>query len=200
MRRQLTVAAIVVPLALAGSAAVSASPGNLQATTDTLAMTRIEGSSATPHQPQQQATTLDELLDRSALQRERAATATGQIDRCESLTAARQNLLDVAADREDLVDDLNQTDLSDLPNNETLRVDLEDAWDASADSDRNYADWAREAQDEGCPRGGPAPRTEAHRAAQFTDELATESKEAFVELWNPIASSYGLAERSDREI
>ncbi|MFC4467462.1 hypothetical protein ACFPH6_23525 [Streptomyces xiangluensis] len=163
-------------------------------------MTRIEGSSAIPHQPQQQAMTLDELLDRSALQRERVATATGQIDRCESLTAARQNLLDVAADREDLVDELNQTDLFDLPNNETLRVDLEDAWDASAASDRNYADWAREAQDEGCPGGGPAPRTAAHRAAQSTDELATESKEAFVELWNPIASSYGLAERSERVI
>jgi hypothetical protein len=92
MRRQLTVAAIVVPLALAGSAAVSASSGSLQATTDTLAMTRIEGSSAIPHQPRQQATTLDELLDRSALQRERVATATGQIDRCESLAGARQNL------------------------------------------------------------------------------------------------------------
>lgn len=91
-------------------------------------------------------------------------------------------------------------DISDLPGSQTLTVDLEDALDASRDSDRNYADWADEAGDAGCPRGGPAPHTAAYRAAQSTDQLATESKEDFVDLWNPIASSYGFPERSAREI
>lgn len=206
MRRPLTVTALLVPLVIAGNVAVAASPGTPQMATGGRATVTqnqsatLERSVSTTNEARQQAAALNELLDRSALQRDRVATATGQIERCEGLSAARQDLLDAAAGRQSLVNELNQMDLSDLPDNQRLSVDLEDAWDASADSDRNYADWAQQSQATGCPPGGPAPRTAAHRAAQSTDQLASESKESFVELWNPIGSAYDLPERTAREI
>jgi len=206
MRRLVVTAALVVPLAFAGSTATAASPGNFQTAARTLA-TATQAGTATAQQSvkiieqgQQEASDLNDLLDRSAEQRKRVAALTGQVSRCESLSSASQDLQDLASDRQNLVDELGQMDLSDLPNSDTLTVDLEDALDASRDSDRNYADWADEAGDAGCPSGGPAPHTTAYRAAQFTDELATESKEEFVNLWNPIASTYGFPERSAREI
>jgi hypothetical protein len=207
MRRLLTAAALVVPLTFAGSTAVAASPGPPQVTARMLTTTTQTETappkdlvSKTDDQARQEASALNGLLDRSAKQRQKVAIATGQIDRCESLSSARQDLLNVAADRQSLVDALNAMDLSDLPDGETLRVDLGDAWNASADSDRNYASWAQQAQDAGCPPGGPAPRTSAHQAAQSTDRSASKSKKAFVTRWNPIASTFGLPERTARTI
>ena len=207
MRRLLTAAALVVPLTFAGSMAVAASPGTPQVTARVLTATAQTATAppkdlvpTTDDQARQEASALDGLLDRSAVQRRKVAVATGRIDRCESLSSARQDLLDVAADRQNLVAELTAMDLSDLPGSETLSVDLEDAWGASADSDRTYASWAQQAQDAGCPPGGPAPRTSAHQAARSTDRLARESKEAFVARWNPIASTYGLPERTARKI
>lgn len=148
----------------------------------------------------QQAAALNDLLDRSAVQRRTVATATGQIDRCANLADAQQELDQVAAERDGLVEDLGELDLSAVPGGDLLRSDLTVAWQASAASGRSYATWAEEAQVEGCPDGGPAPRTMGHDAAQSTDESATESKEAFVSRWNPVASEYGLPERSAGEI
>jgi hypothetical protein len=146
----------------------------------------------------QQATDIDNLLGRSAVDRHGVSSAIGEIERCTNLTAARKKLSVAATKRAELVRDLDRLELSALPGGETLRVDLEDGWDASADSDRSYASWAVEAGDAGCPPGGPAPHTPSYNAAQSTDQLATESKEAFVSHWNPIASDYGLAQRTAR--
>lgn len=157
---------------------------------------RTTSPTLTSDASRQQASALDELLDRSAINRRAVATATGQINRCTNLSGAQRELSQAATNRQALVRDLNNMDLSALPGGETLGVDLEDAWDASALSDRSYASWAVEAQDAGCPPGGPAPRTSSHAAAQSTDQIATESKEAFVSLWNPIASDYGLTQRT----
>jgi hypothetical protein len=159
-------------------------------------------SSPTPSvdPPRQEATALNVLLDRSIADRATVVAAVQEIGTCSNLSSAQQDLRGAAEHRQTLLDQLGQMNLSELPAGEQLRAKLQGAWQSSAQSDRNYASWAGEAQNTSCSPGESAPHTPSYVAAQSTDQSASQEKSAFVALWNSVASSYGLPQRREGEL
>lgn len=150
--------------------------------------------------PRQEATALNVLLDRSVADRATVVAAVQEIEMCSSLSSAQQDLRGAAEHRQALLDQLGHMNLSELPTGEQLRAKLQGAWQSSAQSDRNYASWAEEAQAAGCSPGGSAPHTPSYTAAQSTDQAASQEKSAFVAPWNAVASNYGLPQRREGEL
>ncbi|MEU3793214.1 hypothetical protein AB0F07_25965 [Streptomyces fructofermentans] len=113
-----------------------------------------------------------------------------------SVRDARDDLLVVATRRDDLVRRLDllvpQAESDLLPALEALSR----AWTASADADRDYAEWASRIVDDmtpdplnGCPNHGAVGESQY---AGAHDEAAGEAKEEFAGLWNDLAPRYGL--------
>jgi hypothetical protein len=72
--------------------------------------------------------------------------------------------------------------------------DLTQAWQASAAADQAYAQWANDEITKGCVRhdtGDPG-----YQATVAPNSQASQYKDSFVVLWNPIASGYGLTRYS----
>ena len=68
---------------------------------------------------------------------------------------------------------------------------LTSAWQASAQADQDFAQWAQDEATQGCTPNDQSDRN--YQAAAGPDNQATADKRAFVNLWNPIATRYGLA-------
>ena len=71
-----------------------------------------------------------------------------------------------------------------------LLGDLTTAWQASIKADTDLAAWA---QDQASGTCTPNSQSDPHfQAANGPDLQATAAKKAFTNLWNPLASTYGL--------
>jgi hypothetical protein len=71
-----------------------------------------------------------------------------------------------------------------------LLSDLTAAWQASIKADQDFAAWA---QDQATGTCTPNGQSDPHfQAANGPDLQATAAKKAFTNLWNPLASNYGL--------
>ena len=94
-----------------------------------------------------------------------------------------------ATSRQKLLSELaNLSGLSALPAQMTQA--LTDAWQASVQADQDFAAWAQDENSQGCT---PNDNSDSNfQAATGPDDRATQYKTTFVNLWNPIASSYGL--------
>lgn len=147
-----------------------------------------------------EAAALNVLLDRSITDRATVVAAVEDIGRCSNLSSAQRHLGEAAASRRTMLDQLGQMNVSDISSGEQLRTDLQGAWRSSEQSDQNYLSWAGEVQNAHCSTANSAPHTSSYTAAQSTDREATQGKDAFVALWNPIASDYGLPQRRAGEL
>ncbi|MEW2756576.1 hypothetical protein AB0944_28895 [Streptomyces sp. NPDC048399] len=154
------------------------------------------------------ATQVQTLLEENAPQRGRVAKALTAGGSCshgkKPVEDARDDLLDVAAKRDDLarrVDLLTPRAEGDLA--EALG-DLSRAWTASAKADRGYASWVAHTADWLDEFGVTAC---GHSETRYTDDLprthdaeATAAKRDFVDLWSPIALRYGLPQVDENGI
>ncbi|MFC8591165.1 hypothetical protein [Streptomyces atroolivaceus] len=168
----------------------------------------LSGSTETAPQPsgpptasaEEQATAVDELLERSESDRQQVIDAVNAVEACASdgtVAAAGQALNEAAVRREGLITDLAALDVGELPSGSLAAGSLRTGWQHSADADRAFADWADDAQ--GCSPGA-VPRTSSYRRGVRSSELATGAKEEFLAHWTPIAASYGLPERDTAEL
>lgn len=71
-----------------------------------------------------------------------------------------------------------------------MTQDLTSAWQSSASADSDFAQWVQDELANGCSTDSQSDPSYA--AADAPDLQATKSKTAFVQLWNPLAQSYGL--------
>ena len=76
-----------------------------------------------------------------------------------------------------------------------MLTDLTNAWQASLSVDNDYAQWAGDENSSGCTLQDPG-----YAAAETPNEHATTDKNAFVNLWNPIAAPYTLSQYSGDKI
>jgi hypothetical protein len=68
--------------------------------------------------------------------------------------------------------------------------DLDNAWRSSYQADQAFAGWASDENSNGCTANDTADAN--YQDATGPDKQATADKQAFVAMWNPIASQYGL--------
>ncbi|MGH9079639.1 MAG: hypothetical protein ACRDYE_06115 [Acidimicrobiales bacterium] len=135
---------------------------------------------------------MSSLLQNSAQDRSQIVAAVALITSCGDLQSAQQTLDQAASSRQSLLSELDQLQVGSTPNGGQLVQELRSAWQASLDSDNSYAAYAR---DESSQFNGCVPNDSSDRNAQAasnSDAQATAAKEQFVNLWNPIAATYGL--------
>ncbi len=84
-----------------------------------------------------------------------------------------------------------------LPDGAQLKSELVAALGSSLTADRDYLTWAQQQLSGGCT---PSSQSSAYLAAYSASQLADAAKQAFVQVWNPVAAKYGVAQNSPRDI
>jgi hypothetical protein len=145
---------------------------------------------ATQATEQQAAANLAGMLSQSVSDRTAISQAFSDLTRCgPSLNQDPQVFESAASSRRTLL-----TELASMPGRSALPApmlqDLTSAWQASIAADKDYAQWANNEITKGCvPNDTSDPGAVA---ANGPDTAATTDKQAFVNLWNQLATQYGL--------
>jgi hypothetical protein len=141
-----------------------------------------------------QAMAIDALLNASSGSRGQLGPALDQVEKCGNLTAATATLQQVVTERDGQVHQGQGLVVDQLDHGDQLRSLLVQALTYSLQADQSFVAWAKNAAN-GCT--GKATHDADYTAAQTASSGATTSKQSFVQLWNPIATKYGLPTRSE---
>ncbi|MER8031049.1 hypothetical protein ABTZ78_19060 [Streptomyces bauhiniae] len=155
-------------------------------------------SAADPAQPQ--AAELDKLLADSGSSRSTVIQSVERIKQCQNLDQAAADLRGAAKQRADLVTRLGKLSVDKLPNNAELNAALTAAWQASAAADNHYAVWARQAKSKKVCVKGHARPTNHSQAGNTQSGTASAQKAKAAQLWNAIATKYGLSSRQPTQL
>jgi len=149
-----------------------------------------QAPSTGPAAEQAAARGLSQLLTRSTSDRSAIMTAYSDVSACGSgLARDAQTFQQAATSRESLLSQLGTLpDRSALP--PQLLQALSGAWQSSIQADQDYAGWAQDERAHGCTANDTSDSH--YQAAAAPNTRATADKRAFVSLWNPIATKYGL--------
>jgi len=188
------VAALVV--IIVAYVALSGSPSGSSGNTPAAASGNSASSTAKPSAGGQSATEkaamaqLATLLKQSGSDHAAVTDAVTNVEACgKNLGADAQTFTTSAANRNSLL-----AKLAALPGRGSLPTamlsDLNGAWQASASVDSDLAKWASHAATAGC-HGGDLNYS-SYKASIADDTPATNGKESFVALWNPLAKQDGL--------
>jgi len=153
---------------------------------------------ATAPTEQQAATTLAGLLGNSVSDRSSVNAAYNDALQCgPDLPQDAQAFSSAATARQQLLSQLaTMPGRSVLPSQ--LLSDLTAAWKVSVQADQDFAAWAQDQASGSCTPDGQA---DPHfQAADGPDLQATQDKKAFIKLWNPLASKYGLTTYQQGEL
>ena len=113
---------------------------------------------------------------------------------CTNVSGAVAQIQTVVNERNDEYNKASALSTGALRNGATVKSDLRLALLNSLDADKDYLAWAQQQESE-CPS-----QTSAYDDALTADGQASNSKSAFVSVWNPIASTYGFAPASTGNI
>jgi serine/threonine protein kinase len=145
----------------------------------------------------EQAAALSTLLTSSAAARTALHDAVRLVDACTNLATAVSQLQGVVNQRAGEYSRASSLPTSALPDGTAVKSELIGALSSSLKADRDYLTWARQQQAGGCT---PSIQSGAYNAAFGASQLANTAKEAFVQVWNPVAAKYGIKPDSARSI
>jgi serine/threonine protein kinase len=145
----------------------------------------------------QQATALGTLLTSSAAARTALHQAVTQVGACANLPGAVSTLQDVVNQRSGEYGRASALATSALPDGARVKSALVAALGSSLKADQDFLAWARQQQSGGCT---PASQSSAYNAAFSASQQADAAKQAFVQVWNPVAARYGIAQESPGDI
>jgi serine/threonine-protein kinase len=145
----------------------------------------------------QQAAALDTLLKSSAKARTALRQAVTQVGACANLPGAISQLQEVANQRSSEYGRSSALTTSALPGGAKVKSALVAALGRSLKADQDYLAWAREQRSGGCT---PTSQSSAYSAAFSASQQADAAKQVFVQVWNPVAARYGIAQESPRDI
>jgi hypothetical protein len=143
----------------------------------------------TPQSGQQQAVAIDGYLKLSATARAGVSDAIVSIGNCQNIADAVATLSKAADTRAGILARLTDAQVSALPGGTGMLANLQQALQASATADRDYAAWGA-ATATSC--SGKAAPTTTYSAAKQSDTVATAAKQRFVQSWNAVAAAFGL--------
>jgi hypothetical protein len=154
------------------------------------AATGTSSASATSKTQLQAATALSGLLSQSGGDRSQVGAAYTDVSTCgKDLAKDAQVFNKAAANRRTLLGKLAKlTGRSALP--KEMLADLTNAWQASATVDADLAKWATD--EAGHCNKKQVTKSKVYTATLPFDSKATNNKNAFVELWNPLAKKNSL--------
>jgi hypothetical protein len=167
----------------------SGSTGTTASATPTA--TASVSASATELAQRAAAAQLAGLLSQSGTDRADVINAVGSVRACDNATVLRKDATTfsvAAANRQKLL-----SGLASLPGRSALPAamisDLTAGWQASAQVDADLAKWATAAASH-CRKGNQNDPN--LKASYGPDGQATAGKQAFAQLWNPLATKYSL--------
>jgi hypothetical protein len=172
----------------ANAAAAASAPGSPVSTPSVPASGPSTAGQVTE---QQAAQSLGGMLAQSVSDRTAITQAVSDVEACgPSLNSDQQVFESAASSRRQLL-----TQLAAMPGASALPApmlqDLTGAWQASINADQDFGQWANDETTKSCVQNDTSDP--GWVAAQGPDTQATTDKKAFVSLWNPIATQYGLA-------
>jgi hypothetical protein len=190
------VAGLVAAVVAAGVLVLSHHPGPTIPPGPTTSPSAQPSSTPATTQPpttsprEQAAENLSALLTQSVTDRSSIVAAVADVTNCgPTLNQDPQTLENAATSRQNLLTELaNLSGASNLPQN--LIANLTGAWQSSMKADQAYAKWAQDELSNGCTKNDFSDSN--YQAAIGPDGQATTYKQAFVSLWNPIGTQYGL--------
>lgn len=160
------------------SAFSSPAPSSVAAPSPTLASRR------------QAAQALAALLAQSGADRAAVTQAVNAVAACSSGLSQDETVFSNAASSHQAL--LGK--LAALPGRSALPApmlsDLTAAWQASAQADQDFAQWAQDEISHGCSTNNESDAS--YQAAKAPDDQATKDKRAFAAQWTAIAEEYGL--------
>jgi serine/threonine protein kinase len=145
----------------------------------------------------EQAAALSMLLTSSAAARTALHDAVRQVDACTNLATAVSQLQGVVNQRVGEYGRASSLPTSALPDGTAVKSELIGALSSSLKADRDYLTWAQQQQAGGCT---PSSQSSAYNAAYGASQMANTAKEAFVQVWNPVAAKYGIKSDSAHSI
>ncbi|MFC1433355.1 hypothetical protein ACEZDB_22170 [Streptacidiphilus sp. N1-3] len=148
---------------------------------------------------QAQAQALSDLLKGAANSRSAVVAAVGDIEHCQNLDGAAQDLSAAATSRGQLVQQLEGLQTDKLPDGTELVTALKEGWNASKNADTHYAAWAKQSKSSCDHKHKPAAGGEK-RAGDSASSTATVAKQKASRLWDAIASPTGLPKRSSIQL
>jgi serine/threonine protein kinase len=201
----LIVALAVIGIANAVAIGVvwSAKPKRGRAAVPSPSATSGRSSSATPSPSSAsalasgQAAAISDLLSSSAATRKALQGAISQAGGCTDLSSAVSQIQNVVNQRSTEYQKASALSTSALTDGTIVKTDLTAALRSSLDADKDYLAWAKRQLRLGC---APATQSSAYNAAYKTDEQANAAKEAFIQVWNPVAAQYGIQQESPGSI
>jgi serine/threonine protein kinase len=136
-----------------------------------------------------QAAAVNHLLRSSAATRKALQGAVSDAGDCTDLAGAISQIQSAVDQRNTEYNQASALSTSALADGTIMKTDLIAALRNSLDADRDYLAWAQQQVKLGC---APATQSSAYHAAYNADQQANAAKDAFVQVWNPIATRYGL--------
>ena len=140
-----------------------------------------------------QAVAVGRLLSSSAATRQALNGAINEVLNCTNLSGAASQIQSAVSQRGSEYREASVLSASGLPEGAAVKSDLIAALRTSLDADQDYLTWARQELNLGCAQ--PEQST-AYGAANGADQAADAAKQAFVQVWNPIAVKYGVPQQS----
>jgi hypothetical protein len=199
---------VVIAVLLVGAGAAIAvvkvmakHPGGTRAgppTSSTAPATQPGSSGAAGADGKAQAVAIDQLLNASSASRQKLGPALTAVDGCGDLNGALTTLQQVTTERDGQVKQGQSLAVDQLTSGAALKAALVQALTFSLQADQKFTAWAQAVAAAGC--SGHAPHDDNYTAAQSASGSATTNKQQFVALWNPVAATYGLPNRSESTV
>jgi serine/threonine protein kinase len=180
------IAAVAITLALPKKSALDSAAGSGSAATSASGSASAQSASA-------QAAAVQKLLVSSAATRQGLNGAIGNVSGCTNLSTAVSDLQNAVSQRGAEYKQASALSASALPDAAAVKSGLITALHMSLEADQDYLTWAQQQQSSGC--ASPA-QSSAYSAAYRADQQADTAKEAFVQVWNPVAAKYGVKQTS----
>ena len=133
------------------------------------------------------------LLNSSAATRQALDGAISEVLNCTNLSGAASQIQNAVSQRGSEYRQAAALSASGLPQGAAVKSDLITALRTSLDADDDYLTWAQQELNLGCAQ---PEQTTAYGAANSADQAADAAKQAFVQVWNPIAVKYGVPQQS----
>lgn len=171
------------------------------------ASTRVTVNFATSTPPTQHVTTdqeaatrFEQLLEQNVGARAQVSQAVQGVGACTlDPHTAYATLGAIVNTRKALIDQVNVIDAHALAGGDALKGNLIQAWQASVTADIHFQAWALGVASSGCTPNGvnSGPEWDAASAAS---SQASASKQAFSDLWAPVATRFGVRTWAENEL
>jgi serine/threonine protein kinase len=197
----LALAAVGIAAAVAIGITRPARPERGRPAVSSPAATSAQPSSSAPSSAStlasRQAAAVNDLLRSSAATRKSLQGAVSQAHECTDLSSAVSQIQNAVNQRNAEYNQAAALSTSALADGMIVKTDLTAALRNSLDADREYLAWAQQELKLSC---AAASQSSAYNAAYNADKQADAAKEAFVQVWNPVAAQYGLQQESPGSI